>query len=487
MNSLTFRFYYIFASGWRRRYVIVIPLLILPILGLIVGISSPKKYEAHTSMLIQETAKMNPFLEDFAVSTMLKDRMGALKTLLHSRHILGVVAKKLQLIDDQTPAAEYDRIVSELSSSLSVQMTGKDLIRIDFKSHSPSHIKETLKVISEQFVEQLLAPERSSMTDSSFFLAEHIESRREELDLSERALAKFKDEHANELPELYIANISRLAQLKQKFSERQAELSGAKRRLGGLDQQLTNTNPIVGRIEENIIKIRSELSLLRARYTDSHSKVKAALRNLYRLEEERRTLLKTTGTTLDTDQLWDIAHSAGGLQSSDLQPLLISQLQKLQEVRSNVDGLTEEVTSLQSMITDLEKLTARVGEHERQLAALERDQNVKRDLYEELLKRHEMARVTGSLGRFEQEKRIKIIDRPYTPTNPTNLPLMIFVIAGCIGGLALGISLAIVFELSDSSIRYISQLEPLTGVPVLSRIPALATKKPRRFRALKKT
>ena len=45
---------------------------------------------------------MNPFLEDLAVSAMLKDRIGALKTLLHSRHILGTVAEKRGLIDEKT-------------------------------------------------------------------------------------------------------------------------------------------------------------------------------------------------------------------------------------------------------------------------------------------------------------------------------------------------------------------------------------------------
>ena len=89
MNTVSYRILIILAGGWRRRYAIAVPILVLPLIGLLIGVLSPKHYSSHTSMLIQETAKMNPFLEDLAVSAMLKDRIDALKTLLHSRHILG--------------------------------------------------------------------------------------------------------------------------------------------------------------------------------------------------------------------------------------------------------------------------------------------------------------------------------------------------------------------------------------------------------------
>ena len=94
MNELKLRFIIILNAAWRQRYVIVLPMLIMPFAGSFVGKMAPEKYVSHTSMLIQETAKMNPFLEDISVSTMLKERLAALSTLLKSRHILRSVAKE---------------------------------------------------------------------------------------------------------------------------------------------------------------------------------------------------------------------------------------------------------------------------------------------------------------------------------------------------------------------------------------------------------
>ncbi|USH05094.1 chain-length determining protein [Grimontia kaedaensis] len=478
MNTLTYKFLILLDGAWRRRYVIIMPILIFPLMGIAIGLLSPKQYISHTSMLIQETSKMNPFLEDLAISAQMKERFSGLQTLLHSRHILGKVAIERGYVAEDDPPQRLDEVIAQLSNGLNMVTIGKDVIRIDYRSNDPIGMKETLETVSDYVVEELLAPERSSMKDSSFFLSEHINKRREELDAAEAALADFRSKHADGLPELQVANYARIEQLKQRLSEKEAEMAGAQKSLGGLDQQLSSTNPVIGSIEDQIVKIRSELALLKARYTDQHSLVQGALRNLRRLEEQRAQLVESTQQTIDTAQLWDIASSARMNGDSESQPLLISQLENLQEARSKVETLEEETASLRKMILQLEEKTNMSGEKEQQIRKLERDLQVKRMLFEELLERQEKARLTSSLGVFEQDKRIKIIDRPYSPSTPSNLPIIVFAIAGMIGGIFLGSGLAVLMELTDTTIRRINTLEAITGAPVLTRIPFVKQERP---------
>ncbi|NRA82566.1 MAG: chain-length determining protein [Gammaproteobacteria bacterium] len=474
MSDLSYQVLYIWTAAWRRRYLIVIPILVLPIIGLLVGLTATKQYKSHTSMLIQETAKMNPFLEDFAVSSMLKERLDSLQTLLHSRHILGAVALDRGLITPASSPSQYEDTIEQLSSELSMTMAGKDLIRIDYHSPSPQGMKEMLETVSTYFIEQLLAPERSSMKDSALFLEKYLNNRRHALAQAEQALADFKDSHVRNLPHLHSANISRIENLKLELAKKQAQKSGVKKSLGGLSLQLSKTNPVIGKIEEKIIDLRGNLTLLKARYTDQHSKVQGTTRELDSLEIERQQLLNHKQLGINPEQLWDIASSLSVAKGSSSQPLLITQLEKLQEARSRLDFLTEEINSLASMITNFEQTAASFGADQQQMAKLERNLNIKQQLYEELLHRYEMARMTKALGNFEQNKRIKIIDLPYTPVASSNYPLALYIFSGLLAGILLGSGLATLLTLTDTRIFRRDQLETLTSIPVISRIEPLA-------------
>ncbi|MGX1925061.1 GumC family protein [Vibrio sp. NH-7] len=473
MTELKLRLIVLLNAAWRQRYIIVLPILIFPFAGYFIGKMAPANYVSHTSMLIQETAKMNPFLEDIAVSTMLKERLNALSTLLKSRHVLTAVAIEHQLINDAMSPLEKDRVINRLAASLNVTQPGKDFLKITLTAPRPDGMKGLLESISDHFIEQLLAPERSSIKDSAEFLAIHIEERKTALENAEVKLANFKNEFSSVTPEMQSQSLSRLASLKQSLAEKEAELAGVKRSLGSLDQQLSRTNPVVGKIEEQIIETRSALTLLKAKYTNSHSAVQGKERELRRLESERSQLINLDQPSVDSNQLWDIASSGRLSELGEVQPLLVTQLHNLQLVRSRYESLTEETKSLRTMIEELETSANQFGDRARTLYQLEREVNLKRQLYDELVQRYEMAQLTGSLGVFEQSKRVKIIDLPYTPSHPSNLPVIVFILAGLVAGIGLGGGVATFIELFNSSIRRIEEIETITKAPVLTYLPKM--------------
>lgn len=481
-ETIFINLHYILAGAWRRRYLIAVPILVMPIIGGLVGGLAPKKYENHTTILIQETAKLNPFMEDLSVSTNLKERMAALKSLLHSRHMLLDVAEEMGLISKDTREEDKEWHIARLSAAIGVSMSGNDLVKLTLSGSHPEGMKKTLEKIKERFINNLLAPEKSSINSSEQFLTEQLDINRRNLLNAEHALADFKTKNAGSLPELYSGNVSRLRQLQERIAERKTELAGAIAERDSLWSRISQTNPVVGKLEEHIVSILGDLALLRSRYTDEHSKVQAALHQLRRLQEERSRLIRSPSEGREVqrpegeemERLWNLASTMGD-QGSDAanQPLLVSQLQELQTARSKVEKLQQEVASMEQLAQGLNDKVVSYGHTDRELAELDRDLNIKRKLYEDLLNRYEMARVTGALGRFEGPERIKVIDRPYTPTHATNPPVILFVIVGLIGGIMLGAGMALLAEIADTSVRRRDVLERLTGVPVLSRVPPL--------------
>jgi hypothetical protein len=63
-------------------------------------------------------------------------------------------------------------------------------------------------------------------------------------------------------------------------------------------------------IEQNIVATKSELAILRSRYTDTHSKVEISLRKLSQLEDERVSQSRASYkiTDVDLNRLWEIAN-----------------------------------------------------------------------------------------------------------------------------------------------------------------------------------
>jgi len=478
-TSVILNIHLILAAIWRHRYLIILPAIALPVIAVIICFIAPRTWQTHTTILVQDSATMNPFLEDLSVSTDLENRMTTLKTLLHSRHTLINVAQDLSLINEQSTDFQKDQLVKELSAALNVKLIGKDLVKLVYHTDSPENIVDVLLAVRARFLEKLLAPELSAIDASESFLTTQLTLKTTNLQKAELNLANFKQKNAEHLPRLYSANSNRFSQLNMLLEQRKIELSGAIAAKKTIRTRLAQVDPVMSEIEQNIVITKSELAILRSRYTDQHSKVETSLRKLSQLEDERESQSKTSYkiTEADLNRLWEIANSMQeGEVDKNQNLLLVSQLQELQLADSHVEKIKEEINSIEKQSKTLKTSLAGTGEMERQMLALERDLKVQRGLYSDLLYRYEKAKITGALGRFEQPERIKIIDEPYQPSSPTNSPLSIFLLAGIIGGIFLGGGLALFSELADTSIRAKYQLELITSTLVITRLPRITAK-----------
>lgn len=493
--------HHLIAAAWRRRYTICLPVFIMPVIAVIIGMMTPKKFQNHTTLLVQEASRMNPFLEDFAVATQLKERMAALKALLHSRHVLSAVTRELSHEPEDSHTREYshgqkqspvqqdtpvdsqltqshENAIKRLSSRLSVVLIGSDLVKITYNDSEPSQMKRTLEIVTKHFLTKLLAPEKSSITASAEFLQNQLAKHHKELLAAENALSIFKSDNMSRLPDQYQFDIQSLREIERTREEKRIMLVGAKAKIRSISTQLLKTNPMVASIEEAIVRKISQLVILKARYTEKHSQVIMTTRELERLQAERDSILKETGdlAQIDIDQLWQLASNVTGPQDDTAsRPLLVSQLSSVEKAKSLEIQLQQELNQLNNRYQLLTEKLEKYGGIERQLTELQRDIVTKKEIYNDLLKRYEMAKVTGALGAFEESERVKIIDRPYTPSTPINNSLLLYLIGGIIGGIALGGCTAFLLEISNTRIVRRDIAETILGVTVITRLPNFRT------------
>ncbi len=473
MRDLVFkRLFYIANAAWRQRYVIVLPILIMPVLGLIIGMTTPRKYETSTTILVQEPSMQNPFLKDLMVETNLKKRMDALKALVHSRHVLTEVAIKREMVEqEEKDPIKTEIAVSTLSKALKVSLIGNELVRIEYEAPKTEGMVDTLNLIALRFVERVIAPQRYSIYKSRDFLEKELKERETDLLEAESKLATYKSDFASELPELHARNVIRLTKIKDALAERQTSLKGAQARYNNLRERVSQTNPVIGRLEEKIVSMMGELALLRARYTDQHSKIRALKRKIKSLEDERARTLASNQTinVEDLDRLWD---RAAMIETDNGEaPLLVEQLKQLQTVENEIQGLEEEVKALEAEFESNNTKVRNFGEHEKEITNLERKITIKRKIYEDLASRHQLAEVTGALGKFEESDRVKMIDPPFEPTRPSNYPIILYIIAGVFTGGLLGCGMGAILEVADTRIYTTDKLASILDTPIIGRVP----------------
>ncbi|TDP01070.1 GumC family protein [Marinomonas balearica] len=469
------RIYRLLCAAWRHRYLLIIPPLILPIVGYLLSTSSAKIYDNHTSFLIQESATLNPFLKDLSVETQIQQRIKALDTLLHSRHILKRVAEEKSLYASNASNYAKDQIIGKLSANLKVNLFGSDLIRISYRSGTPEGMSQVLKKVREVFIEQLLAPERSSMSSSEDFLLNQLIEQRVQLEEAEVALAKFKSKNALQLPSLFNNNVQSMSELRQLIADKEIELAGQQAVMDSLHTELLRNNPLIGLLENDIMQQKRELNNLLARYTQKHSKVVIATANLSRLEKELIEFLNITKSITSFDELerlWlsSLSKIEDALPNSGANVSFIPG-EEIESAKLRYSRMKQELAQLKLQQKDLLAFISSSSTVEQQLKTLNRDIEVKKKVYQDTLNRHERAKLTGALGDYEQKDRIKVIDEAYTPSSPSNMPAILYMILGVIAGIGLGSGAALIIEITDSRLRYITDVQSIAGVPVLARIP----------------
>lgn len=464
--------YKVMAMLWRRRYTIIVTAFCIFFLTALVTSIKPKMYRSHTSILVQESALLNPFLEDLSVSSNLEDRIVALRVLVHSRNNLYAIAIENQLIEPDSH--EIDETLQALSDAIKLTLSGNDLVKISLTWAIPTEVKGLLISIKQRFVERLLAPSRASISSSETFLKAQLDLRRKNLSASELQLARFRQENQQVLPELFLTNNKSLDALRTEIREKEITQAGIQAQFDSLKNKLSQTNPVIGVLEQQIILTKSDLSLLLAKYTDKHSKVIALNQKLDHLILERNRLLTQNVVLTDTEleQFWNMAIKVNG-ESDTVPSLLLSQLEQVALAKSNLTQISQEIKMLKQQENNIVAGLSSEADVARKLNELMRDLAVNKKLYDELYNRHEMAKVTGELGRFEEPEKIKVIDIPFEPKTPINLPFHIYIILSLFAGLVVGFAAAIIQDLFDDTIWSLDQIKSVTDIPVISTIPLI--------------
>jgi polysaccharide chain length determinant protein (PEP-CTERM system associated) len=456
-------------TAWRHRWIAVAAAWIICIAGWAAVASIPNSYEASARLYVDADDVLTPLLKGLALDNSLGNEIEVLQRTLLSRPNLEKLISKTDLNLTIRSPSDLERLVAELATAIHIVPQTRNLFTITYRNAQPQLAHDVVSTILNIFIESKTGNNRSDMDNARQFLAQQIAGYEAKLREAESKRAEFRAKYIDLLPG--DGGISRLDAARASARTLQGQLADATGRRDRLVQELAVTPPTL------VVETDPGVS-----GTTGGGELAAAQRHLQEL------LLTETDQHPDVIRqrrvIEQLRSSGGGggevvtpgrAARNRVQPNTVYDQLKVLAVQAESD-----VASLQRQVADatrerdrLEEIARNAPGVEAQFINLERDYDVVRKAYDELLGRRESMRLSAAADADADKMKVQIIDPPQVPHIPVG-PKRILLLSGVLlAGLGGGAAAAILLGQLDRSFHSVIDLREL-GLPVAGGISLVA-------------
>ena len=464
----------------RRRLQLVLLFAAIAIIGLMLGLFWPKKYAATTTILVQESNIIKPLMEGRAVATNISDRASIAREVIFSRKIMDEILAAGGWMDHKPSALEQERIIEGIKDRTSLVNLRENLIRIEYNDSDPERAYLVTKHLADLFIQESLTNKERESREAYEFISNQVNHYREKLTDAEDKLKAYRGKNLDARPGSETDANTRIADLRNQVENARIDLVEQRSRERALMSELSKESAVTAvetreaQYRGRLAELQNELDKLLLTYTDQHPDVVRVRHQMQDLQEQVKGAKDLQQRQLASPSA---INSDASMQYNPLHQELRS---KLAEVRRNAAASQSRLGVSSSLLETELTRSQRIAESANALSELTRDYEVNRDIYQDLLKRRENARVSMNLDADHRGLTFNIQEPATLPLRPLGFRFMHFGIAGLGMGLALPLALLFGFVRWDPRIRSASELEQLTGLPVLASVPGYSNSRDRR-------
>jgi polysaccharide chain length determinant protein (PEP-CTERM system associated) len=455
------------AIGKYRWHAIIITWAVA-IIGWIVVLKLPNQYETSARVYVDTQSILKPLLSGMTTLPNLDQQVLYMRRTLISRPNVERVMRMVDLDVKAKTSKEHDAMVSELMEKIKIGGTERDdIYTISYTAPDPKLGKDVVQSLLTIFVEGSFGGKKQDSEKAIVFIDDQIRNYEEKLAAAENQLKEFKIRNMGMLPSggdfgsRMVATSDALNSARLELAEAEQARNAIRRRIAGNDAPgetgALTTVPITDpELEARIATVIKTLDNLRTQFTEAHPDIIANVRLLDQLNTRKQDLAKNRKTVADP----------GASYSPMLQQMNVA----LSEAEARVASLKARVNEYSTRVAHLRTQSSQASEIEAELAQLNRDYEVNRTNYQQLVQRRESAKLSGDLSSATDMLTFRVIDPPTAPplpSGPNRLRLFSLVFAG-----ALIAGLASAFLMSQLRPTFLSQasLRDVTGLPILGSI-----------------
>jgi len=465
----------------RRRWVLILVLaLVGPPLAYAVSRVLPEKYRSQTLVLIQQPTVSNKIVESLDSSD-INQRLSSMQQQILSRSRLEPIIRQFNLYPQDVNRRSMDELVARLQKTIEVtpiapmsetrtqQLPG---FYIAVTLDNARNAQEVCTAITSLFIEQNLRQRTEHSEVTTQFLAQELASAKASLDEQDAKLAEFKSGHIGELPDNEQTNLNLLTGLTSQLDASTQALARAQQdktftesllsqQVAAWQASQTGQNPET--LEQQLVALQVRLSNLQSAYTEDHPDVIRAKHDIAVLQKK----------IADSEGVNGAPSGSKGSKTS-IEPAQIQQLRaQVHSDDSMIAAKTKEQEQIRKQIGLFQGRIQSSPTVEQQYKELTRGYQTALESYNELQKKRDNSEMATNLERKQEGEQFSVLDPANLPDKPSfpNRPL--FALGGLGGGLALGLGLAFLLEMKDTSVKTERDVEFALHLPVLAMVPEI--------------
>ena len=485
--------------AWRRKWVILLPFVLISVCVSPYALYLPNLYRSSTS-LYTEPQKVP---EDYVRSTVTSDpesRIRMITQQLHSRTKLLRVINELDLYPEEVQKiAPNEVLVAKMRKNMEVEIPGRreqNFFMIHFIHEDPTKAMLAVSRLVGLFIEESLQVREEQAKGTTLFIEEELAHVKEMLERQEASIQSFKRKYMGQLPSQLEANLRMLDSLQLQMSDNMESRREVENRILILEQEITRlegqvqlpgadgddsspVNTTLIQLIEQRNFLQQEIGQLEAAFTAQHPDLITARKELARVEDRLRSY--QTGSSTETD---DFASGSPLDVPSEFSRELNNLRRQLNENRPRLASLLEEERDLKERVARYQARVEITPRREQQLLSLTRDYENTQQNYEDLLNKKLEAQLSENLEKRQKGEKFLILDSANLPQKPY-LPNRIKIIfMGLAGGLGLGIGIALLLETLFPVFNSLAALKDNLNVPIIIGIPLISPPEEKRRRRI---
>jgi len=460
----------------RRGWMIAVPAILLALVGFGLTFVVSPQYVSQTLILVEQQKVPDDYVRPVVVED-ITARLASMKEQILSRSRLEPIIERFNLYG--TKKMSLDDRIDQTRKNIDIKPIHSEMARtgglpgffISFKDSDAHTAQLVCGEIASLFVTANLNARAQSVEGTTEFLKSQLADAKRALDDQDAKLAVFQSKYMGRLPGEETPNMNMLTSLNTQLDAATQALSRMEQDKSYMEAMISQQQSYApatgehgtaapGAQQAELQTLLTEESDLTRRYTDDYPDVVAVRRKIKELRAQIAAAPAPATSTTTTSTAPNRNDSPGVQQ-------LRAQLRALDQ---GIQAKRHEQATISSQIRMYQDRISSSPMVQEEYKNITRDYQTAQAFYDDLLKKMNQSKMATDLERRQQGEQFSVMDQPNLPDSPTFPKRGVFVGAGFMGGLALGLMLVAWREYRDTAVRSERDVWAFTKLPTLGVI-----------------